>query len=54
MFESYNPKKKLVKVILQGACSGCPSSTITLKNGIENMLKEMLSGKVEVVEAING
>ena len=54
LFESYNPKKKLVKVILQGACSGCPSSTITLKNGIENMLKEMLSGKVEVVEAING
>ena len=54
LFESYNPKKKLVKVIFQCACSGCPSSTITLKNGIENMLKEMLSGKVEVVEAING
>ena len=46
--------KKLVKVILQGACSGCPSSTITLKNGIENMLKEMLQGQVETVEAING
>jgi Fe-S cluster biogenesis protein NfuA len=43
-----------VKVILQGACSGCPSSTITLKNGIENMLKEMLQGQVETVEAING
>ena len=54
LFKSYNPEKKLVKVILQGACSGCPSSTITLKNGIENMLKEMLSGKVEIVEAING
>ena len=54
LFDSYNPEKKLVKVILQGACSGCPSSTITLKNGIENMLKEMLSEKVNSVEAING
>ncbi|EGV42723.1 NifU family protein [Bizionia argentinensis JUB59] len=53
-FESYNPDTKTVKVILQGACSGCPSSTITLKNGIENMLKEMLKGRVETVEAING
>jgi NFU1 iron-sulfur cluster scaffold homolog, mitochondrial len=53
-FESYNAETKTVKVILQGACSGCPSSTITLKNGIENMLKEMLKGKVEIVEAING
>jgi len=53
-FESYNPDSKKVKVILQGACSGCPSSTFTLKNGIENMLREMLNGKVETVEAING
>lgn len=54
LFDSYDPNEKLVKVILQGACSGCPSSTFTLKNGIENMLKEMLQGKVEKVEAING
>ena len=54
LFDSYDSEKKLVKVILQGACSGCPSSTITLKNGIENMLKEMLQGQVESVEAING
>lgn len=54
MFKSYNPNSKSVEVILQGACSGCPSSTFTLKNGIENMLKEMLKGKVETVEAING
>jgi len=53
-FESYDSQTKKVKVILQGACSGCPSSTFTLKNGIENMLKEMLQGKVETVEAING
>lgn len=53
-FESYDENSKKVKVILQGACSGCPSSTFTLKNGIENMLKEMLKDKVETVEAING
>ena len=53
-FDSFNEKTKTVRVILQGACSGCPSSTITLKNGIETMLREMLQGKVEAVEAING
>ena len=53
-FDSYDATKKSVKVILQGACSGCPSSTFTLKNGIENMLKEMIPDKIENVEAING
>ena len=53
MFKSYDKTNKSVSVILQGACSGCPSSTITLKNGIETMLKQMLKGKVNVVEAIN-
>jgi Fe-S cluster biogenesis protein NfuA len=45
---------KTVKVLLQGACSGCPSSTLTLKNGIENLLKQMLPTLVERVEAVNG
>lgn len=54
IFDSYEDTYKRVKVILQGACSGCPSSTFTLKNGIENILKEMLPGKVEMVEAVNG
>jgi len=53
-FQSYNKDTKTVSVILQGACSGCPSSTYTLKSGIENMLKEMLKGKVEMVQAVNG
>lgn len=53
-FISYDAASKKVSVMLQGACSGCPSSTYTLKSGIENMLKEMLKGKVETVEAING
>ena len=54
LFKNYDPETKNVKVVLQGACSGCPSSTFTLKNGIENMLKEMLKGKINSVEAING
>ncbi|MGB5418890.1 NifU family protein [Algibacter sp.] len=53
-FISYDSDLKNVSVLLQGACSGCPSSTYTLKSGIENMLKEMLPGKVYTVEAING
>ena len=43
----------VVKVILKGSCSGCPSSTMTLKHGIESMLKNMLP-EVKEVEAING
>jgi Fe-S cluster biogenesis protein NfuA len=54
VFESFDPEEKRVKVILQGACSGCPSSTFTLKNGIENMLKDMLKDQDIKVEAING
>ena len=54
IFDSYEDANKRVKLVLQGACSGCPSSNFTLKNGIENILKEMLPGKVELVEAVNG
>lgn len=54
LFDSFNKETKTVKVVLQGACSGCPSSTITLKNGIEAMLKEMLHGQINSVVAING
>jgi Fe-S cluster biogenesis protein NfuA len=53
LFQSYDENLKIVNVILQGACSGCPSSTITLKNGIENMLKQMIPGKIEEVVAVN-
>src|SRR5690606_978979 len=54
VFDSYNADTKTVKVILQGACSGCPSSTATLKSGIETMLRDMLEGQVQYVEAVNG
>ncbi|SDZ76665.1 NifU family protein [Psychroflexus halocasei] len=53
-FKNYDKNSKQVEVILQGACSGCPSSTITLKNGIETMLKEMLGDSVSEVVAHNG
>ena len=52
-FQSFNETTKTVNVILQGACNGCPSSTITLKNGIENMLKQLLPDKIEQVVALN-
>ena len=53
-FRSYNAQTKNVEVLLQGACSGCPSSTFTLKNGIESMLREMLKDNAITVNAING
>lgn len=46
-FKSFN--KGIVTVVLQGSCSGCPSSTVTLKSGIEGMLKRMVPEVTEVV-----
>jgi Fe-S cluster biogenesis protein NfuA len=43
----------VVKVKLQGSCSGCPSSMITLKAGIENLFTRMMPGEVTAVEALN-
>ena len=48
IFDSFNDG--IVKLQLQGSCSGCPSSTITLKAGIENLLKSMMP-EVQSVEA---
>ena len=45
-------QKGIVFLELRGACSGCPSSTITLKSGIENMLKYYIP-EIQSVEAIN-
>ncbi|HYF70876.1 MAG TPA: NifU family protein [Ohtaekwangia sp.] len=42
----------IVKVQLQGSCSGCPSSMITLKAGIENLFTRMMPGEVKSVEAL--
>lgn len=46
-------KDGIVKVRLQGSCSGCPSSMITLKSGIENLFKRMMPDEVYGVEAIS-
>jgi NFU1 iron-sulfur cluster scaffold homolog, mitochondrial len=46
-FKSYN--QGVVTVNLQGSCSGCPSATVTLKSGIENLLKRMVPEVTEVV-----
>ncbi|NRB53583.1 MAG: NifU family protein [Saprospiraceae bacterium] len=46
-FKSYD--EGIVTVVLQGSCSGCPSSTVTLKSGIEGMLKRMIPEVKEVV-----
>jgi Fe-S cluster biogenesis protein NfuA len=42
----------VVYLVLKGSCSGCPSSTVTLKNGIENMLKHYIP-EVEAVEQVS-
>ena len=48
-FKSF--KDGVVKVQLQGSCSGCPSSTLTLKQGVQNLLKHYIR-EVKEVEAI--
>ena len=45
-FKSF--EEGVVTVVMQGSCSGCPSSTVTLKSGIESMLKRMIPEVTEV------
>jgi len=47
--ELVDVKDGVVSVRLKGACSGCPMSTMTLKNGIERFLKEKIPAVKEVV-----
>lgn len=49
-FNSYD--NGVVTLSLQGSCSGCPSSTMTLKNGIENLMKKMMPDEVNQVVAL--
>jgi Fe-S cluster biogenesis protein NfuA len=49
-FHSFDDDNGTVKVLLQGSCSGCPSSTLTLKAGIENLLTRLVP-EVKQVEA---
>jgi len=48
-FKSFHPESGLVKVVLRGACNGCPSASLTLKAGIENLLRRMIPEVREVV-----
>jgi NFU1 iron-sulfur cluster scaffold homolog, mitochondrial len=48
-FHSFDEPSGRVKVLLQGSCSGCPSSTLTLKAGIENLLTNLVPEVKEVV-----
>lgn len=48
-FDSFDENSGVLKVELQGSCSGCPSSTVTLKSGIENLMKRMVPSVKEVV-----
>ena len=47
--ELVDVKEGIVSLRLKGVCAGCPMSTMTLKNGIERILKEEISGIKEVV-----
>lgn len=52
-FQSFNEDSGQVTVVLKGSCSGCPSSTATLKGGVETLLKSHIPEISEVV-ALNG
>ena len=51
-FVSYDKKSKLVKVLMQGACHGCPSSSVTLKQGIQTTLRNLLENPELIVEQV--
>ena len=51
VFHDYDEKHGVVRLFMRGACAGCPSSTMTLKQGIENLLKAYVP-EVNAVEAV--
>ena len=51
IFKGFDGDTGVVSLHLQGSCAGCPSSTMTLKNGIENMLRHYVP-EVTAVEAV--
>jgi NFU1 iron-sulfur cluster scaffold homolog, mitochondrial len=51
-FDRFDPETGVVYVRLRGACAGCPSSTITLKQGIENMIKHYVPEVTRVEQAL--
>ena len=51
IFQRYEPGDGIVYLSMRGACAGCPSSTMTLKSGVENLLKHYVP-EVTAVEAV--
>ncbi|MHA6287835.1 NifU family protein [Maricaulis sp. CAU 1757] len=51
LFHSYMAESGVVRLKMRGACAGCPSSTMTLKSGIENLLKHYIP-EIRSVEAV--
>jgi Fe-S cluster biogenesis protein NfuA len=51
-FHSWQHDEGVVRLVMRGSCAGCPSSTMTLKSGIENLLKHYVP-EVTRVEAVN-
>jgi Fe-S cluster biogenesis protein NfuA len=51
IFKRFDEDSGIVSLQLQGSCAGCPSSTMTLKNGIENMLRHYVP-EVTAVESV--
>ena len=49
-YVGFDPQTGLVKVQLAGSCVGCPSSSITLRNGVENMLTHYIPEVRGIVE----
>jgi Fe-S cluster biogenesis protein NfuA len=51
VFKRFDVKTGVVQLVMRGACSGCPSSQVTLKNGVENLLRHCVP-EVTAVEAV--
>ena len=52
VFDRFNPETGMVYLHMRGACSGCPSSAMTLKAGVENMLKHYVPEVTRVEQAL--
>ncbi|RVW94249.1 NifU-like protein 4, mitochondrial [Vitis vinifera] len=51
-YRGFDPETGIVKLKMQGACSGCPSSSVTLKSGIENMLMHYVPEVIQEVTSL--
>ncbi|KAK9740402.1 hypothetical protein RND81_03G032500 [Saponaria officinalis] len=54
VYRGFDPESGMVKLQMQGACSGCPSSSVTLKSGIENMLMHYVPEVKGVEQELDG